>query len=120
MLDRTLLRFLLSPTIGITLQWNRGTSIYLSLDPSYSGKVCGLCGNFNGQGTDDFTTRQGDLEFAANVFGHSWRVDQCVMPLGPVNPCDINPERKKWAEFSCGIIKQGIFSQCHSAVSIHL
>ncbi|KAJ8024927.1 Mucin-5AC [Holothuria leucospilota] len=101
---------------GITLKWDRGTSIYISLDSRYKGKVCGLCGNFNGKVHDDFMTKQGEMETSPRFFGHSWRKESCEMPPAPTDPCLINPTRRTWAEYSCAIIKQGIFLDCHSEV----
>lgn len=103
---------------GITLKWDRGTTIYVTLDPRYINNVCGLCGNFNGLARDDFTTPQGELEENPVIFGHSWRASFCELPSPPSNPCDINPSRRQWAEYACSIIKQGIFLPCHSEVSM--
>lgn len=41
--------------------WDVGTRVYVRLEPTFKNKVCGLCGNFDGNGLDDFRTRQGEL-----------------------------------------------------------
>lgn len=51
-----------------------GTRVYVKLDPTYQGRVAGLCGNFDGDTENDFTSRQGIVEPTAPLFGNSWRV----------------------------------------------
>ena len=99
--------------------WDHGTSIYITLDGRFAGKVCGLCGDFDGNADDDFRTRSGEVEATAILFGHSWRVDgSCEMPPDPVHPCDVAPDRRDWAQFACGIIKKAIFEPCHHVVGV--
>ena len=40
--------------LGLVLQWDHGTRVYLRLDPKWKGRVRGLCGNFNDNELDDF------------------------------------------------------------------
>lgn len=46
---------------GLTVFWDRRTNVYIELSPNsnFWGKVCGLCGNFDGDTSNDFITRQG-------------------------------------------------------------
>ena len=39
--------------------WDVGTRVYVKLQPSFKGKTCGLCGDFDGNAMNDFRTRQG-------------------------------------------------------------
>ena len=81
-------------------------------------EVCGLCGDFDGNGNNDFRTRQGEIEANVAEFGHSWRTSEsCPFPAVQIHPCDISPERRPWAEHACGIIKEAMFSVCHDLVS---
>ena len=47
--------------IGLTIMWDVGTRVYVKLEPRFKSQVCGLCGNFDGNALNDFTTRQGWL-----------------------------------------------------------
>ena len=48
--------------------------VYVRLAPHLRGRVGGLCGNFDGDTENDFTTRQGIVESTAELFGNSWEV----------------------------------------------
>lgn len=51
-----------------------GMRVYVRLAAHLRGRVGGLCGNFDGDTENDFTTRQGIMESTAELFGNSWKV----------------------------------------------
>jgi len=58
------------------LRWDGLTSAQILLGSSHP-KVCGLCGNANGNPSDDFQMRwTGDVVNSAAKFGDSWRIDR--------------------------------------------
>lgn len=42
---------------------------------SYEDKLCGLCGDYNGDHKDDFRTPTGELVQSPKDFGNSWNTD---------------------------------------------
>lgn len=42
---------------------------------SYKDKLCGLCGDYNGNIKDDFRTPTGELVNSPTEFGNSWNTD---------------------------------------------
>ncbi|KAK9952095.1 hypothetical protein ABG768_017953 [Culter alburnus] len=103
--------------IGLTIFWDRKTTVRIILQPQHMGDVCGLCGNFNGNGKDDFTT-QGNLP-TTNVleFVDSWKVlSTCPDAKPDFNPCLETPNRETWAKIQCSIIKEDTFKDCHNKV----
>lgn len=51
----------------------------------------GLCGNFNGDTTDDFTTSLGIDEGTASLFVDSWRAGNCPAALErETDPCSMS------------------------------
>lgn len=65
--------------MGIRIKWDRRTRIYISLAVQWKGKVLGLCGNYNDDAMDDFTTPSSGIESSATIFGDSWKLqDFCA------------------------------------------
>uniref|UniRef100_A0A9J7ZWA4 VWFD domain-containing protein n=1 Tax=Cyprinus carpio carpio TaxID=630221 RepID=A0A9J7ZWA4_CYPCA len=105
--------------IGLTVLWDRKTTVRIILQPQHMGDVCGLCGNFNGNAKDDFTT-QGNLP-TTNIreFVDSWKVlSNCPDAKPDFNPCSETSNRETWAKIQCSIIKdiKGPFKDCHNKV----
>ncbi|XP_032746896.1 mucin-19 [Rattus rattus] len=102
---------------GIILIWDKYTKVSVILDPSWQNKVCGLCGNNNGDLKDDFTTRHSSVAAGALEFANSWKTSQeCSDTVTQSFPCDSNPYCKAWAEKKCEIIRDNTFRDCHSKV----
>ncbi|KFU88698.1 Mucin-2, partial [Chaetura pelagica] len=102
---------------GVMLIWDKKTTVFIKLSPSYKGKVCGLCGNFDDKSNNDFTLRNGLQETNALKFGNSWKQSSmCPDVRQEIMPCDMKPHRKSWAEKECSIIRSEIFHICHSKV----
>lgn len=93
------------------------------LPSTYSGHVCGLCGNFNDKPDDDLTDRNGTLQLNVPLFGHSYRegehADQCPIVKGSncTNLLALEGEQKKKLQ-ECGMLldKKGPFRDCFSTV----
>ncbi|OXB53741.1 hypothetical protein ASZ78_004938 [Callipepla squamata] len=104
-------------TSGLILMWDKKTSIFIKLSADFKGQICGLCGNYDGNGINDFTTRS--LSVVENVleFGNSWKVSStCPDATSVQDPCSTNPYRKSWSEKQCSIINSNVFAACHSQV----
>ncbi|KAL9966350.1 hypothetical protein ACROYT_G024405 [Oculina patagonica] len=107
----------LETDLGLTVTWDRGTRLYITLDPKFKGQTCGLCGNFNDDRNDDFMTPQMLPETLANDFGDSWKVEStCPDAVVPKNPCATNKHRAPWAHKMCSVIRRDVFKPCHDVV----
>ena len=85
---------------------------------SLQGRVCGLCGNFDDNALNDFTTRSQSVVGDVLEFGNSWKFSpSCPDALAPRDPCTANPYRRSWAQKQCSIINSATFSACRSQVS---
>ncbi|XP_028642724.1 mucin-5AC [Grammomys surdaster] len=103
--------------IGLVLLWDKKTSIFLRLSPEFKGKVSGLCGNFDDNAINDFTTRSQSVVSDMLEFGNSWKLSpSCPDVLVSKDPCTANPYRKSWAQKQCSIINSATFSACHAHV----
>lgn len=82
------------------------------------GQICGLCGNYDGNGINDFTTRSQSVVENVLEFGNSWKISStCPDAHSIKDPCSTNPYRKSWSEKQCSIINSNVFAACHSQVS---
>ncbi|CAG5850580.1 unnamed protein product, partial [Menidia menidia] len=102
---------------GLALMWDKKTSLFITLSPQFQGQVCGLCGNYDGNSKNDFTTRS--LETVADVlqFGNSWKASSsCPNAQLISDPCSSNRYRAAWSQKQCSIITSPTFSSCHSKV----
>ncbi|XP_043826511.1 mucin-5B [Dromiciops gliroides] len=107
----------LETEVGVVLMWDRKTSIFIKLQQRYKGKVCGLCGNYDGNSVNDFTTRSLLVVGDVQEFGNSWKMSpSCPDAVPTRDPCTANPYRKAWAQKQCSIINSAVFSACHSQV----
>ncbi|XP_053304585.1 mucin-5B-like [Spea bombifrons] len=102
---------------GLILMWDQRTSIFIKLSKEFEGKVCGLCGNFDGDGNNDFTTRSMSVVGDVVEFGNSWKLSpMCPNVITERDACSANPYRKAWAQKQCSIINSKAFSACHIQV----
>lgn len=65
---------IIETSIGIQVRFDGDQDLFILADESLKGKLCGLCGTFNGNQLDDFLTPDKVLEQDPNKFGDSWVV----------------------------------------------
>ncbi|KAM9309078.1 IgGFc-binding protein [Pholidichthys leucotaenia] len=116
---------LIEADFGLTVRYNFDHHLVVTLWSSFAGKTCGLCGNFNGDPSDDFTTPSGTLVTRVVAFGKSWKVSgpvkdpQCRNDcVGECKTCT-HPLMKIWETDSfCGFItkKNGPFIKCNAVI----
>ncbi|XP_076833291.1 IgGFc-binding protein [Brachyhypopomus gauderio] len=112
-------------SIGLSVQYDWDSHLLVKLPDTFMSKVCGLCGNFNGNPNDDLTTPSGTGASSAAELAHSWKVSnltagvRCVDTYGgSCRSCD-DAVLKKWKITSpCGILNatNGPFSRCNSVI----
>ncbi|XP_041037197.1 alpha-tectorin-like, partial [Carcharodon carcharias] len=109
---------------GLRLSYDWNHLAVLTVPRVYSGSLCGLCGNFNGDGADDFVSPNGTAFTAASAFGNSWRTAASGAgsedPPEPQVPLCTEADRSVYAsESQCGVLREasGPFRQCHSVLS---
>ncbi|XP_066483571.1 SCO-spondin-like [Tiliqua scincoides] len=115
-IERVGLLLMLVSHLGLTVLWDGGTRVYVKLDSVYRGRVAGLCGNFDGDTENDFTSQQGIVEPTAALFGNSWRVSLLCPEVSSEDfehPCTVNSHRVTWARKRCGVLLQALFAPCH-------
>ncbi|XP_042157127.1 LOW QUALITY PROTEIN: mucin-2-like [Oncorhynchus tshawytscha] len=102
---------------GLILMWDKKNSLFIKLSSTFQGQVCGLCGNYDGNGKNDFTSRNQEVVVEALEFGNSWKVSPSCPNADVIkNPCTVRSYRQSWSLKRCSIITSNVFSACHSQV----
>lgn len=114
---------LIKTDFGMQVLYNWDDRVVVKLPGMFSGKVCGLCGNNNGNSQDDSLMPDGNRARDAMELGQSWKVaiegqhcwDSCN---GPCASCQWEKRGKYKGETSCGLLTQklGPFKDCHDTV----
>uniref|UniRef100_A0ABM5F8L8 Mucin-5B-like isoform X2 n=1 Tax=Pogona vitticeps TaxID=103695 RepID=A0ABM5F8L8_9SAUR len=102
---------------GMTFIWDMKTTVIIQVTPSFQGRVCGLCGNFDNSPNNDFTTRGQSVEMHAQAFGNSWKVTSSCSDTNKMDLCANQPSKLILGQKQCGIIKSEVFGACHSKIN---
>ncbi|XP_076860864.1 mucin 5e [Brachyhypopomus gauderio] len=109
---------LVQTSFGMKMQVQVSPEIqfYLYLPPTERTK--GLCGTYNNNTEDDFTTSSSIVENSARPFALSWAVGDCKSDDLPI--C-INSNNALFAEEKCGQLTNtsGVFASCHDYVPVN-
>merc|ERR1711976_275652 len=122
----------------IQVSWDGNSQVIVEMSADYDGKTCGICGNSNGNGGDDWvvgstnmcmshwpSAQVGQTTNDLNMFGYSWThsidkneqscIDTCPNPP-PAPVCDGVNQQK--AEEHCKILRDpnGPFKECLAAM----
>uniref|UniRef100_A0ABM5ESE3 IgGFc-binding protein-like n=1 Tax=Pogona vitticeps TaxID=103695 RepID=A0ABM5ESE3_9SAUR len=108
---------------GLKVLYDSSHHILVDLPTTYQGHVCGLCGNFNGDRTDEFQLPDETSTRNVTEFGASWKVSSndadCSDGCSESCPlCKSIRMRPYQDEAFCGLIQaeSGPFSDCHRLV----
>lgn len=117
---------LLETNFGLRVSYIWGWRVDLQLPSSYYGVVCGLCGNFNGNGGDERRDPAGILLPSLYQWAKSWRAEDSVTSachVGCETDCPVcSPDLHALYETDtfCGVLTstgQSVFSACHAKVN---
>ncbi|XP_069497601.1 IgGFc-binding protein-like [Ambystoma mexicanum] len=105
---------------GLIVNYDMVYNAFITLPAHYQGQTRGLCGNYNGAPSDDFTTRNGSVVPNAFLFGVSWMSsDSTDCDHGCSDNCPgVSDNELSMSNHSCKIIQEpnGPFSNCHTHV----
>ena len=104
---------------SIDLFWDGQYQLSVTASQAWGGQVCGLCGNYNNDSSDDLLTRSGDLTSSINEFVMSWQnnnglIENCETNVNPVN-CP--PAIASEAKAKCDEFLGDNFAACGSVVN---
>ncbi|XP_014882966.1 kielin/chordin-like protein, partial [Poecilia latipinna] len=111
--------YIVFDAVDVVVQFDGSSTLLVRMGRNYQNRVTGMCGNFNGDPTDDKVLPNGTLAENDNQFGHSWKSE--TSEAG----CGSNDERSGDRLSDCRFIEEytelcrvitntsGPFSSCH-------
>uniref|UniRef100_A0A8D0C705 MUC5A protein n=1 Tax=Salvator merianae TaxID=96440 RepID=A0A8D0C705_SALMN len=102
---------------GMTFIWDTKTTVIVQLAPSFQGRVCGLCGDFDNEANNDFTTRGRSMEMNAQAFGNSWKVTSTCSAINKTDLCARQPSSFLLGQKHCSVLKSDVFKACHNKIN---
>uniref|UniRef100_A0A8C9NJM6 VWFD domain-containing protein n=1 Tax=Serinus canaria TaxID=9135 RepID=A0A8C9NJM6_SERCA len=110
---------LLETDFGLWVRYDGNHYAEVSVPSNYSGLLCGLCGNYNGDPNDDNIKPNGDIASDSTDLGESWLVPEnntICSNGGKEEQCDPVLESEAKKNTACGMITDPTGSDCHSKV----
>uniref|UniRef100_A0A8C4V4D9 VWFD domain-containing protein n=1 Tax=Falco tinnunculus TaxID=100819 RepID=A0A8C4V4D9_FALTI len=102
---------LLETDFGLWVRYDGNHYAEVSVPSDYSGLLCGLCGNYNGNPNDDNIKPNGDIASGSTDLGQSWLVPENNTIGGDI----IIPNF--FSTLLYIFLGSGIFKDCHTKVS---
>ncbi|XP_018418206.1 PREDICTED: von Willebrand factor [Nanorana parkeri] len=106
----------------MSVTWDKGMRVYITLKETLREKVCGLCGNFDGIENNDLVSSHNQVEINPSNFGNSWKVnplcaDAAMFSAAVSMPfCQDNVLKQAAVEHACSILMGDIFQACEKLV----
>ncbi|XP_035699569.1 fibropellin-1-like [Branchiostoma floridae] len=110
-------RVLLS-NFSVEVVYDGSHEVKVVVPADYWGRMRGLCGNYNGDTSDDYMTPDGTIVGDWNTFGDSWLTDPATCPGGQQLPppprCNDAVQAAAESADNCGLLKNpvGPFGVC--------
>ncbi|XP_030071430.1 von Willebrand factor [Microcaecilia unicolor] len=107
---------------GFVAKIDTSGNVQIMFSNKHFNKTCGLCGNFNNFGDDDFMTQEGIPVLNSYDFANSWALhggdEKCRRVSPPSNTCNISSEiADKDIMDRCQLLRSSsAFLKCHPQV----
>ncbi|XP_068612287.1 zonadhesin, like [Brachionichthys hirsutus] len=104
---------------GLTVRYDGNHFMDIKVTRDYQNKLCGLCGDYNGDTDNDFRKPDGSLASNAKDFGQSWNTDAgCNYNPNTTIPVCHEEELYESSGY-CGMLldPSGPFAVCHPRVN---
>ncbi|KAM6960602.1 von Willebrand factor [Aplochiton taeniatus] len=98
----------------ISISWDQGTRLLVHISAQFRERVCGLCGNFDGNVNNDLLSSNHQLEVDSAHFGDSWKVRPSCADVSQLpSPCSDNLAKLVSVEQSCRVLTGPLFRECN-------
>ncbi|XP_069753664.1 IgGFc-binding protein-like isoform X1 [Narcine bancroftii] len=114
------LNTIIETDFGMSVKFDDNQNLEISLPKSYYSKVCGLCGDYNGQQANEFQMPNGNIASSANHFGNSWKTEEfgsqgCLSRDQVDFPCTLR--ERLIIESQCKDLLSNKYRSCHALVN---
>uniref|UniRef100_M3YWE2 Zonadhesin (gene/pseudogene) n=1 Tax=Mustela putorius furo TaxID=9669 RepID=M3YWE2_MUSPF len=113
---------LLYTDFGLQVRYDGSHLVEVTVPSSYSGRLCGLCGNYNNNSLDDSLLPNKTLVAGSDHLGVAWKLPEysepgCFVEGAKPSRCLGDKEANIWKK-NCDILTNplGPFSRCHAVV----
>ncbi|GAB0193587.1 IgGFc-binding protein [Grus japonensis] len=112
----------LETDFNLRVSYDTDHSVEVKVPTTYFNLTCGMCGNFNNRGEDDYMMPNGQQAADSDALGESWQVpdddSSCGVPVPP-QPCSAEEEKLYRSEQFCGMLtaQPGSFERCHAVIN---
>ncbi|XP_041052589.1 kielin/chordin-like protein [Carcharodon carcharias] len=105
---------------GLSVTWDGKSFVEINVPESLQSRMCGLCGNFNGNSSDDFVLPSGEEALTPIGFGNSWLIglnkDSLCTAKDIEDPCNGTLPDNQSANSTCNIIMGPLFQAAHESI----
>nr|XP_044998774.1 LOW QUALITY PROTEIN: zonadhesin [Jaculus jaculus] len=109
----------LSTAFGLRVRWDGDRQLFVTVSSAYSGKLCGFCGDYNGDSSNDNLKPDGSPAQDVEELGSSWQTaeeddKECQKNEETTSACDPALESSMSGPKYCGqlVDSYGIFEDC--------
>lgn len=99
---------------GLNVLWDGQNRIYIDAPPTLFGQTMGLCGTFNKNQNDDFTTPYNDIEAEVSSFAERWKASgtchKRTRRRSERTRCESQPQKLDDAQMLCSVLKLDTFA----------
>ncbi|KAM6156401.1 zonadhesin [Erethizon dorsatum] len=109
----------LQTVFGLRVRWDGEQQLFVTVSSTYAGKLCGFCGNYDGDGSNDNLKPNGNPAWDDEELGNSWQVAEdedreCLQNQADLPSCDMALKSTISGPRFCGILvdSRGPFEAC--------
>ena len=104
-------------TYGVRIFWDGAFRVEVTVSTMWQDRLCGLCGNYNNDPSDDFMAPNGEPVATPDAFGNGWLYVTGNTNCGALSvPGPIPNDTLMMGQNRCDVLREGVFTACNAVV----